>query len=487
MSNPALRIQERYELAIGGGAEAPRSEQYEQVVNPATEEIIAEVAVAGPDDVDAAVDSAAAAATEWRRAGWSERAAAVAALADAIEANASELAAMDVADAGIPIRGMRRDVANAINYLRYFAGLASELKGHSIETPIGSLHLTVREPFGVVGRIIPFNHPLQFAAAAIAAPLVAGNAVVLKPAEQTPLSALLLARLAEGILPPGTVNVVPGGADAGSALVRHPRVRRIGFTGSVATGRAVLRDAADGIKVVTLELGGKNPLVILPDVGADSAAEIALIGMNLQRTAGQSCGSTSRVYVHPDRREAFVEALSERFERLRVGDPADEETDVGPVAFLSHRDHVRDCIRSGIADGARLCCGGPDAPEGLDHGAYVRPTVFDEVHDRMRIATDEIFGPVVSVLDWRDEHDVVERVNALPLGLTANIVTNDLTVALRLAREVEAGFVWVNGRGQRPFGAPFGGQKHSGLGEENSLGELLSYTQTKNIIMAGLG
>jgi betaine-aldehyde dehydrogenase len=487
VSDSAHQIEERYDLAIGGRAEAPRSGRYEPVANPATEQRIADVAVAGPEDIDAAVDSAAAAAAEWRRVGWSERAAAVRTLADAIEANAAALAAIDVADAGIPIRGMRRDVANAVSYLRYFAGIASELKGHSIETPVGSLQLTTREPFGVVGRIIPFNHPFQFAAAAIAAPLIAGNTVVLKPAEQTPLSALHLVRLTEGILPPGTVNVVPGGAEAGAALVRHPRVRRIGFTGSVATGRAVLRDAADGIKVVTLELGGKNPLVILPDVTADAAAEIALIGMNLQRTAGQSCGSTSRVYVHPDRQETFVDALTGRFEGLCVGDPADEQTDVGPVAFLSHRDRVRECIRSGVADGARLRCGGPDAPAGLDRGAYVRPTVFDEVQDEMRIATDEIFGPVVSVLGWRHEGDVVERVNSLPLGLTANIVTNDLTAALRLARAVEAGFVWVNGRGERPFGAPFGGQKHSGLGEENSLGELLSYTQTKNIMLAGLG
>jgi betaine-aldehyde dehydrogenase len=487
VSRPALQIEERYELAIGGAAEAPLSGQYAQVVNPASEEVIAEVASAGPEDIDAAVEAAAAAALQWRQVGASDRAAAVLALAQRIEAEASELAAIDVADAGIPIRGTRRDVANAVSYLRYFAGIASELKGHSIETPVGSLQLTVREPFGVVGRIIPFNHPFQFAAAAIAAPLIAGNAVVLKPAEQTPLSALHLARLADGILPTGTVNVVPGGAAAGSALVRHPRVRRIGFTGSVATGRAVLRDAADAIKVVTLELGGKNPLVILPDVPADAAAEIALIGMNLQRTAGQSCGSTSRVYVHPDRRDEFVDALVAKFQRLQVGDPTQEDTDVGPLAFLAHRDRVRDCIRSGIADGARLRCGGPDAPADLERGAYVEPTVFDDVEERMRIAHEEIFGPVVSILTWTDEPDLLARVNALPLGLTANIVTNDLTAALRLAREVQAGFVWVNGRGERPSGAPFGGHKHSGLGEENSLGELLSYTHAKNIIMAGLG
>ena len=486
MPSRTPQIEQRYELAIGRLADASGSGVYAPVVNPATEEVIAEVAFAKAGDVDAAVASAEAAAADWRRVDWTERAAAVGALADAIEGSAEELAAIDVADAGIPIRGMRRDVANAVSYLRYFAGIASELKGHSIETPAGFMQLTLREPFGVVGRIIPFNHPLQFAAAAIGAPLIAGNSVVLKPAEQTPLSALHLARLADRILPRGAVNVLPGGADAGSALVRHPRVRRIGFTGSVATGRAVLRDAAEGIKVVTLELGGKNPLVVLPDVAAETAAEIALVGMNLQRTAGQSCGSTSRVYVHSAIRRAFVEELNRRLRGLRVGDPADEATDVGPLAFLSHRDRVLDCIRSGIADGAQLRCGGAEPPAGLDRGAYVAPTLFDEVEDGMRIATEEIFGPVVSVLEWTEEAELPERLNALPLGLTANIVTNDLTAALRLARETEAGFVWVNGRGQRPFGAPFGGHKQSGLGEENSLGELLSYTQTKNVIMAGL-
>jgi betaine-aldehyde dehydrogenase len=418
---------------------------------------------------------------------WAGRAAAINALADEVEAEAEDLAWLDVVDAGIPIRGMRRDVKNAVTYLRYFAALASELKGHSLEAPVGVAHLTIREPFGVVGRIIPFNHPVQFAAAAVAAPLAAGNTVVLKPAEQTPLSALHFAHLADRVLPAGAVNIVTGGAAAGSALVKHPVVRRIGFTGSVATGRRVLKDAADDIKVVTLELGGKNPLIVFADVSADDAADLALVGMNLQRTAGQSCGSTSRVYVHEATYDAVVDALVERFEALVVGDPTDEATDVGPLAFSAHCDRVLGLIRAGVEDGARLRCGGPESIEGLDGGAYVRPTVFDRVEDHMRIAHEEIFGPVVSVLRWREEADVLARVNAVPLGLTANIATNDLTAAMRMSRAVEAGFVWVNGRGERPFGAPFGGHKQSGLGEENSLGELLSYTQTKSILLSGLG
>lgn len=482
-----IDIDQRYDLAIGGAAVAPHAGVYTETTNPATGDVLATVPDADEEDVDRAVAAATEAAMEWRSVPWAGRAAAINALADEVEAEAEQLAWLDVVDAGIPIRGMRRDVKNAVTYLRYFAALASELKGHSIETPAGVAHLTVREPFGVVGRIIPFNHPVQFAAAAVAAPLAAGNTVVLKPAEQTPLSALQLARLAGRALPAGAVNVVTGGAAAGSALVKHPAVRRIGFTGSVATGRSVLKDAADHIKVVTLELGGKNALIVFPDVAAGDAADLALVGMNLQRTAGQSCGSTSRVYVHRAVHDAVVEALVERFEALTVGDPADEATDVGPLAFSAHRDRVVGLIRAGIEEGARLRCGGTEPIERLGDGAYVQPTVFDRVEDHMRIAQEEIFGPVVSVLSWEDESDVVARVNNSPLGLTANIATNDLTAAMRLSREVQAGFVWVNGRGERPFGAPFGGHKHSGLGEENSLGELLSYTQTKSILMSGLG
>lgn len=480
-------LRDRYDLLIGGewtaGAAGPR----EPSTSPATEEEIARVTAATEADVDRAVAAARAAATAWAATPWAERGERVNALADRLEAEAESFARLDVVDAGIPIRGMRRDVANAVAYLRYFAGLASELKGHTIESKTGTFGFTIREPFGVVGRIVPFNHPLQFAAAAIAAPLVAGNSVVLKPAEHTPLSALHLGELAAEVLPAGTVNIVTGGAATGSALVRHPHVPRIGFTGSVATGRAVLRDAAEEIKVVTLELGGKNPLVILRDVEPDEAADLATVGMNLNRTAGQSCGSTSRVYVHEDLHEPVVARLAERFESLTVGDPGSDDTDVGPLAFALHRDRVRSAITRAIDDGAVLRAGGPERPAGLDRGYFLRPTVLGGVRDAMPVATDEIFGPVVSVLPWRDQDDVVARANALPLGLTANVATNDLTAAIRLARRLEAGYVWVNGRGERPFGAPFGGWKLSGLGSENSLEELLSYTRTKNINLTGMG
>ena len=469
---------------IGGAPRGSATKSWSPVLNPFNGETFALVASGDARDVDAAVEAAAAVAPQWAATPWATRAAMLRQLADAIEDDAEDLARLDVLDAGIPIRGMRRDVKNAVGYLRYYAGLASELKGHSLERASTSLDVTTREPFGVVGRIVPFNHPFQFAVAAMAAPVAAGNAVVLKPAEQTPLSALRLAELASDVFPAGVFNVVAGGAEVGAALAAHPAVPRIGFTGSVATGRAVLRAAAEHIKVVTLELGGKNPLIVCGDVAPSQAADIALVGLNLQRTAGQSCGSTSRVYVHESIRAPFVDELRERLEALTLGDPSDEQTDVGPLAYEAHCERVRGYIRAGLEDGARIATGGPDRPDGLPGGCFVAPTVFDDVRDEMRIAREEIFGPVVSVLGWSDEADVVARANALDLGLTANVATNDLSAALRLSRALEAGYVWVNGRGQRPLGAPFGGHKQSGLGEENTLEELLSYTRKKQISMS---
>jgi betaine-aldehyde dehydrogenase len=477
MSEP--RIRSTYGPVIGGeqcgeGPGAP-------TINPATEAVIADVVEASTADVDRAVRAAAAAQRAWRATPWAERAAAIHEIADRLEADGEMFARLDSVDAGIPVRGMRRDVANAVRYMRYYASLASELKGHSLESPDGSRTLTSREPYGVVGRIVPFNHPLQFAAAAVAAPLVAGNGVVLKPSEYTPISALHFAELAAQVLPSGLVNVVTGGANVGSAIVRHPGVARIGFTGSVTAGRAVLRDAAEQIKPVSLELGGKNPLIVCADADVGHAVELAAIGMNLQRTAGQSCGSTSRVYVHDSILEDFLDGLVTAFATLTLGDPLDERTDVGPLAFEAHRDRVVQAIVQARGAGADQLTGQAMPPAGLERGFFVSPTVFANVTDDMDVASQEIFGPVVAVLSWRDEDDVVARANALPLGLTANVATNDLSSALRLSHRLEAGFVWVNGRAQRPFGAPFGGFKQSGLGEENSLGELLSYTRTKNL------
>lgn len=450
-------------------------------IDPSTEAELARVPKATPSDVDRAVDAAARSQEGWARTPWTERAAVLRELADRVEAESTELSQLDALDGGIPVTGMRRDAANAVSYFRYYAGLASELKGTTVEVPNGGIDFTLREPYGVVGRIVPFNHPLQFAAQAIAAPLVAGNAVVLKPADQTPLSALRLAELAEDLFPRGLLSVITGdGAGAGSALVRHKGVPRIGFTGSIATGRIILRDAAEHIKVVSLELGGKNPLVVFPDVDPQAAAAACVKSMNFTRAQGQSCGSPSRVLVHAAIHDAFVACLISEVDKIRVGDPLAAETGMGPLAFEAHYKRVRQYIGAGQSEGASLAYGG-NQPSGMDTGYFLEPTVFLNVDSTMQIAQEEIFGPVIAVIPWREFDDVAPIVNALPYGLTANIWTNDLTRGLTLSRDIKAGYVTINGEGQRPLGAPFGGYRLSGIGRENDLSELLGYTQVKNV------
>ncbi len=450
-------------------------------VDPTTEEVLAAVPDGGPADVDTAVHAAREAAPAWRDLGWQRRAAALRELARRIEGTVEEVAALDVADSGNPVTAMRADALSAAAEIQYYAGLAPQVTGSTAPPTSDTLSYTLREPYGVVARIVPFNHPFKFAAGKVAAPLAAGNAVVLKPGEQTPLSALWLAQLTEGLLPPGVLNVVTGrGPTAGAALVAHPDVPRVAFTGSVGSGRAVLRGAAEHIKAVSLELGGKNPIVVFPDVDPARAAHAAVAGMNIARCTGQSCGSTSRLFVHEDVRAPFLEALVHCVERLRVGDPRDETTQVGPLAFRGHHQRVTSYVAAGTRDGATLLTGG-GRPTGLDRGFFLAPTVFADVQDDMTIAREEIFGPVMSVLAWRDVDDVVRRANALPLGLTANVWTNDVSAAHRTARALESGYVYVNGTGRRPMGTSFGGWKSSGLGKENSHEELLSYTREKTV------
>jgi betaine-aldehyde dehydrogenase len=476
---------ERYDMFINGQWVAAASGAELESIDPTTEDRLTSVPLAGPEDVDRAVSAAMRAQREWAALTWQQRAATLRELAQRLADHASEFAELDAIDGGIPVTGMKKDVQNGVDFLLYFAGLASELKGWTLETTHG-VNYTLREPYGVVGRIIPFNHPIQFAAAAIAAPLAAGNAVVLKPADQTPVSALRFAELAADLLPPGTLNVVTGdGATTGAALVAHPGVPRIAFTGSVGTGRAVLRGAAEHIKAVTLELGGKNPQIIFPDVELEQVARATVDAMNFRRGQGQSCGSPSRVFVHANIHDDFVGMLKALVEEFHVGDPLDSATDMGPLAYAAHYDRVASYIASGKAEGARLVTGG-DRPADAERGYFLEPTIFDRVDESMKIAREEIFGPVVSILSWADESEVLATANALPLGLTANIWTNDLSAAFRLSRAVEAGYVWVNGRGQRPLGAPFGGFKYSGIGKENDLDELLSYTRVKNVNISPL-
>jgi acyl-CoA reductase-like NAD-dependent aldehyde dehydrogenase len=452
-------------------------------VNPANEESLGYVPAASAFDIDRAVAAAEAAQPAWGALEPKERSKLVRKLAQALRENFDNILRIEVVDTGNTISKMRADVATAGDTLDFYAGLATEIKGETIPASGKNLHFTLREPYGVVGRIIPFNHPIKFAANALAAPLVAGNCVVLKPPETSPLSATILGELCRKVLPPGVVNIVTGlGMPAGDALARHPKVKRLAFTGSVPTGRAIQRAAAEGgIKHVTLELGGKNPLIAFPDMDPDRVAQVAVAGMNFA-WQGQSCGSTSRVLLHESLYKPVLERLIDRVAALRLGDPLDDKSQMGPINSKRHYERVCAMVESGRAEGARLMTGGkrPNGSE-FKRGYWIEPTVFAEVTLNMRIAREEIFGPVLSVFSWRDESEVIALANATEYGLTASILTNDIRTALRTARAVKSGYVWINGASGHFYGTPFGGFKNSGIGREEGIDELLSYTEVKTV------
>lgn len=472
-----------YPLLVGGKLLASRSGETFEAVNPATGELLARVPRCSAEDVDDAVRAAQAAFPAWKATPARERAECVLALASRIVEHAEDLSLLDVKDNGTPIREMRSDAVAAATSLRYFAGLALELRGETIPSDVDRLDYTLAQPFGVVGRIIPFNHPFMFAAGKLAAPLVAGNTTILKPSEHTSLSALRLGELAADIVPPGVINIVSGyGAEVGDALVVHPGVRRLAFIGSGENGRTIQQRAATHVvKTVTLELGGKNPIVVLPDADLDLAVAGALRGMNFT-WQGQSCGSTSRLLVHESLHSEFVDRLAASMEALRSGPPEDERTDVGAIVNRGQYEKVLRYLEMGRDEGARLVVGGgPPKDPALSRGLFIRPTLFDDVDPSSRLAQEEIFGPVLAAMTFSSFDQALEIANGVNYGLTASVFTRDLQLAHRFARDVEAGYVWVNDTSRHFPGAPFGGFKDSGIGREESFAELRSYTQTKNV------
>ncbi len=467
---------------FAAGRWRPTAVTYE-TLSPATGLPLAGVAEAADEDVEAVVAGAREAAAEWRTVTAAQRGRLVRSVAGRLHQHLEELALLDAVDGGNPIAACRFDVRQAVELLEYMAGLALEIKGETIPTNRGVLDVTIREPFGVVGRITAFNHPTLFAAKGLGAPLVAGNAVVIKPSPWTPLSAIRLVELASEVLPVGLVSLVTGGAPVAAALARHRDVRRVSLTGSVEAGLAIGRAAAESsITSVSLELGGKNPLVALPDADPDAVARAVVDGMNLTSSAGQSCGSTSRLVVHESLHAAVVEAVASRMDVLRLGDPLEPSTQMGPLVSAAQRDRTERYVRQAIADGATLVCGGarPD-DEGLADGFFYRPTLFDAVGPDLPIAHEEVFGPVLIVQTWERPEDAIRLANGTRYGLTASVFTNDLGAAMTLARDLSAGYVWVNGVSHHQLGTPFGGVRDSGTGREDSLGELLSYTQLKNV------
>ena len=478
-----VRNQDVIPMLIGGKRVLASDGGTIDVLNPATGQLVTKVPAATAEDIETAYQAASAAFPAWSRAHPLERGKALRDLADLIEEHGDELAALDVMDNGSPIKEMRKDVDIAAAQLRYFAGLVSQVRGETIPTGDGRLNYTLRQPYGVVGRIVPFNHPLMFAAGKIAAPLAAGNTVIMKPSEHTSLSSLRLAELISDVLPPGVMNMVTGwGHTAGDAMVAHPGIRRLAFIGAETTGRAIVARAMGvNVKHVSLELGGKNPLLVFPDADLDLAVEGAIRGMNFT-WQGQSCGSTSRVFVDRAIHDEFLDRLVAAVEPLKQGAPDDWTTETGSMINQAQFDKVQYYVNLGKEEGSQLVLGGQHRTDGdMKDGLFISPAIFSGVDPNSRMAREEIFGPVMAVMPFSGYDEGLALANDTDLGLTAAVYTKDLTVAHRFANDVEAGFVWVNDSSRHFIGAPFGGYKNSGIGREEDIEELESYTQVKNV------
>ncbi|MFP4537193.1 MAG: aldehyde dehydrogenase family protein [Dichotomicrobium sp.] len=480
-ATPDLQVENKG-LFIGGEWVDPLSKDTIVSINPSNRDVLGEVPLANEADVDRAVAAGKDAFPDWAATPMTERAKILNRLAEAIDDNIEELALIDAVDGGNAVSGMRGDVKWASDSLRYFAGLVLEIKGETLSREQRHLNMTLRQPYGVVAKINPFNHPFRFCMEKAASALAAGNTVVIKGPEQAPLSSLKLGDICQGIVPPGVINIVTGDGRTGSAMVRHKDVNRIGFVGSVETGRIIAREAAEGLKVLTLELGGKNPIIVFPDADPRSAASLIVKSMNMNRQ-GQSCSSTSRVLVHESLHGRLVDELAREAESIPIGLPWLEGAEMGPIVSEQQYERVMGFIASGLDENAKLVTGGgPPADSDLKNGFFIAPTVFDRVSPEMRIGSEEIFGPVMSVMPWSERDEMIEIANGVMYGLTASIVTNDFKAAMETAERVEAGYVWINASG-RYLGAPYGGWKQSGIGKEETFEELLSYTRVKNIHM----
>jgi betaine-aldehyde dehydrogenase len=405
--------------------------------------------------------------------------------ADILRARNAELAALETRDTGKPIQETSVvDVASGADCFEYFAGLAASLSGEHVDLGPQAFGYTRREPLGVVAGIGAWNYPLQIACWKAAPALACGNAMLFKPAELTPLSALQLRKvLSQAGLPDGVFQVVQGDADTGRLLTRHPQIRKVSLTGEVGTGKAVMADAAASLKHVTLELGGKSPLIVFDDARIDNAVAGALLA-NFY-SAGEVCSNGTRVFVHRGIKAEFVQRLKARAAAMRVGDPMDPNTQVGALISEAHMDKVLGYIARGRAEGAQLLVGGYRVTAGdLANGFFVAPTVFDGCRDDMTIAREEIFGPVMSVLEFADEEEVIARANATEFGLAAGVFTNDLTRAHRVIARLQAGTCWINHYNVTPVELPFGGMKLSGLGRENGRTAIEHYSQLKSVYVA---
>jgi betaine-aldehyde dehydrogenase len=453
--------------------------------NPATGEVLGQIAIDGPAELAAAVARAAAAQQEWASLPGAARGRILRRAADILRARNTELAVLETRDTGKPIQETSAvDVLSGADCLEYYAGLAASLAGEHLDLGPQAFGYTRREPLGVVAGIGAWNYPLQIACWKAAPALACGNAMIFKPAELTPLTAMRLRDiLAEAGLPAGVFQVVQGMADTGRLLTGHPQIRKVSLTGEVGTGKAVMADSAASLKQVTLELGGKSPLIIFDDAVLENAVGGALLG-NFY-SAGEVCSNGTRVFVHRRIKAAFLERLVARVSAMRIGDPMDPATQVGSLISEDHMGKVLAYIARGKAEGARPVAGGQRITSGdLANGFFVAPTVFDECHDDMAIVREEIFGPVMSVLEFEDEEEVIARANATEFGLAAGVFTSDLTRAHRIIARLQAGTCWINHYNVTPIELPFGGVKLSGLGRENGRAAIEHYTQLKSVYVA---
>lgn len=470
----------RYQLFIDGRWVPAESGETFESVDPSTEEVIAVVARGTAADIDRAVDAARRAFEgPWRATKPKERARLLFAVARELEARADLFAEWEARDSGKPLSRARQEVLSTARYFEFYAGAADKFYGDTIPLGPDYVDFTLREPLGVTAHIVPWNMPLNMVGRSVAPALAMGNTAVVKPAEETPITALMLAELMEELgFPAGVYNVVTGfGEEAGAALSKHPGIEGLTFTGSVETGRLVMKAAAEHIKPVVLELGGKSPHIVFADVDLDLAAQEVAKG--IFSNSGQICSAGSRLVVEASIKEPLLERLAERARQIRLG-PALQDPDMGPLVSKTQFERVRGYIEVGQQEGAALLLGG-DRPPDLPRGYFIAPTIFDQVRPEMRIAQEEIFGPVLAVQTFTEVEEALELANAVPYGLVAGIFTNDINKALRLARDIKAGQIYINEYYAGGEETPFGGTKQSGFGREKGMEALYHYTQVKNV------